>query len=237
MKQVKRKLVLGSGGIFFEHQSDPILEHIFSLVDDRPLRKMVYLPTAGHDSHDMEETVRDFCLRHGFEEAISLYLTDESLTPECIRDTILSADVIYARGGNLMFLLDVWRKTGADVWLKQAYEQGTVIAGQSSGAMCWCRRGYDNCGENGSFMFLDGLDLIPYVLCPHFEDWPSFLEDVKTQDLDALGLDNDIVIAIVDGEYTIVDSGRNPLHSAFLMPASENYAVTDLVVQHRPLNI
>lgn len=232
MNAVKRKLVLGSGGIFFEHESDPILDHIFSLTEKKTDRKMVYLPTGGHDSNDMEETVRDYCLRHGFREAVSLYLTDETLTPEYIRDTILSADVIYARGGNLMFLLDTWRKTGADVWLKQAYNQGIVIAGQSSGAMCWCRRGYDNCGEGGSFMFLDGLDLIPYVLCPHFEDWPSFLEDVKSQDLDAFGLDNDIVISIVDGEYTIVDSGRNPLHSAFWMPKDENFAVTDLVVNH-----
>ena len=232
MKQVKRKLVLGSGGIFFEHESDPILDHIFSLVDDKSHMKMVYLPTAGHDNHSMEDTVRDYCLRHGFEDAVSLYLTDESLTPIYIRDTILSADVIYACGGNLMFVLDTWRKTGADVWLKQAYEQGTVLAGQSSGAMCWCRRGYDNCGENGSFMFLDGLDLIPYILCPHFEDWPFFLEDVKGQNLDALGLDNDIVISIVDGEYTVVDSGRNPLHSAFWMPAAQDYAVTDLMVEH-----
>ena len=232
MEQVKRKLVLGSGGIFFDHESDPILDHIISLVEDKADMKMVYLPTAGHDSHDMEDTVRDYCLRHGFQDVLSLYLTDETLTPEYIRDTILSADVVYARGGNLQFLLDTWRKSGADVWLKQAYEQGTVLAGQSSGAMCWCRRGYDDCGENDAFIFLDGLDLIPYVLCPHFEDWPSFLEDVKTQDLDALGLDNDIVISIVDGEYTVVDSGRNPRHSAFWMPAAENFAVKDLMVEH-----
>ena len=224
----KKKLVLGSGGIFFENESDPILDHIFSLIEDKENMKMVYLPTAGHDSTDHEEMVNDYCYRHGFKESVSLYLTDETLSDEYIRDTILSASVIYARGGNLKFLLETWRKRGADVYLKQAYENGVVIAGQSSGAMCWCKHGYDDCGIGGRFMFLDGLDLIPYILCPHFEDWPSFLEDVKMQELDGIGLDNDIAISIVDGEYEIIDSGRNIRHSAFYLPAAEDYHVYDL---------
>ena len=66
--------------------------------------------------------------------------------------------------------------------------------------MCWCRRGYDDCGPDGAFVFLDALDFVPCVMCPHWEDWPAFLTDVKTQDLDGLGIDNDIAVAVVDGE-------------------------------------
>lgn len=227
-----KKLVLGSGGIFFENESDPIIDHVISLIEDKSCMKMVYLPTGGRDTKEDEEIVRDYCMRHGFKECVSLYLTDESLTDEYIRNTILSASVIYAGGGNLKFLLETWRKTKADVYLTQAYENGTVIAGQSSGAMCWCRRGYDNCGIGGRYMFLDGLNFIPYILCPHFEDWQCFLEDVKMQELDGLGVDNDIAISIVDGEYTIIDSGRNPKHSAFYLPAAEEYTVKDLVKEH-----
>lgn len=230
------KLVLGSGGIYFENQSDPIIDHIFSLIEvNKENMKFVYLPTAGRDSDDDEAIVSDYCLRHGFKEVVHLYLTDESLTEEYIRETILSATVIYACGGNLKFLLETWRRTKADVYLKQAYEKGIVIGGQSSGAMCWCRRGYDNCGLDGRFMFLDGLDFIPYILCPHFEDWPSFLEDVKMQELDGLGVDNDIVISIVDGEYTVVSSGKNPIHTAYYLPAYEGYVVHDIMKEHIPL--
>ena len=46
------KLVLGSGGIFFENEEDPILNHIFSLLGDKPRGSLVYLPTAGHDTHE-----------------------------------------------------------------------------------------------------------------------------------------------------------------------------------------
>ena len=223
------KLVLGSGGIFFENESDPILDHIFSMIGEEHERRMVYLPTAGHDTHEDEEIVRDYCMRHGFVSCVSLYLSDDSLTDEYIRDTILSAGVIYAGGGNLKFLLKTWRRRGADKYLRHAYDNGTVIAGQSSGAMCWCAHGYDNCGKDGRFMFLDALGFIPYVLCPHFEDWPEFLENVKLQEYDAIGIDNDIAVAIVDGQYTVIDSGRNPRHSAFYMAAAEDWIVHDIV--------
>ncbi len=227
---MSKKLVLGSGGIFFENESDVIIDHVISLADKKD--KWVFLPTANRDKPDDEETVRRYALTHGFKEATSLYMSRDDVSDEYIRDTILSADVIYADGGNLKFLLETWRRRGAIPYLRQAYENGTVIAGQSSGAMCWCRLGYDNCGIDGRYMYLLGLDLIPYVLCPHFEDWQQFLEDVKHQELDALAVDNDIALSIVDGEYAVIDSGRNPRHSAFYLPADEGYPVIDLQKDH-----
>lgn len=224
------KLVLGSGGIFFEHESDPIIDHVFSLIEKKNPLKMVYLPTGGHDDREEDEGyVKDYCYRHGFDEVVCLHLSDDSLTDEYIKETIMTASVVYAGGGNLKFLLETWRRRRADVYLTEAYKNGTVIAGQSSGAMCWCKRGYDNCGLDGRYMFLDGLNLIPYILCPHFEDWQCFCEDVKMQELDALAVDNDIAISIVDGEYTVIDSGRNPKHSAFYLPADDEYRVHDIV--------
>lgn len=226
---MSKKLVLGSGGIFFENPSDPIIDHIISIADKKEEMKAVFLPTACHDNHGDEETVRNYFLTHGFSECTSLYLSEGTLSDEEIGDKILSASVIYADGGNLKFLLETWRKCGVIKYLKEAYENGTVIAGQSSGAMCWCRRGYDNCGIDGRYMFLDGLDLIPYILCPHFEDWQHFCENVKMQELDGLAVDNDIAISIVDGKYEIIDSGRNQKHSAFYLPADKEYKVIDIV--------
>lgn len=226
------KLVLGSGGIFFENDEDPILNHIFSLIEDKSNMKMVFLPTAGHDTSDDDEMVEKYCMAHGFKEFVSLKLSDDSLSDEYIRETILSASVIYARGGNLKFLRETWRRRNVDPIFREAYDKGIVLAGHSSGAMCWCKTGYDDCGIDDRFMFIEGVGLIPYILCPHFEDWPSFLEDVKMQELDGIGIDNDIVISIVDGEYTVVDSGRNPKHTAYYLPANEGYVVKDLQKEH-----
>lgn len=226
------KLVLCSGGIFFENGSDPILDHIFSLIDDAHGKKMVYLPTAHRDDPGDEAVVNDYCRRHGFSASRSLYLTDPNLTDEEIHRAIAGAGVIYASGGNLQFLLDTWRARGVDRYLREAYDSGTVVAGESSGGMCWCRRGYDDCGPDGQFIFLDALDFVPCVMCPHWEDWPEFLTDVKKQDLDGLGIDNDIAVSVVDGTATVIDSGRNPRHSAWYLPAAENWAVHDIVKEH-----
>lgn len=221
------KLVAGSGGIFFENEEDPIINHVISLARARD--SWVWFPTAGHDSHEDEDIVRDYVLRHGFKKFTALYLTDEGLTDGYIRDTILSADVVYARGGDLKFLMETWRRTKADVYLREAYGSGTVLAGQSSGAMCWFEHGYDNCGKDGRYMFIRGIGIQPFIFCPHFEDWQCFLGDVGMQELDAIGCDNDIAVSVVDGRYEIIDSHRNPVHSAWYMPASEDWKVHDIV--------
>ncbi len=220
------KLFLASGNIHFENDSDIILDCLFSKVENKS--KMVFLPTACHDSRDEEDIVRNYALNHGFDECVSLYLTDETITDEYMKNTILSADLIYADGGNLKFLLDTWRKRNADKYMITAYNNGCVLAGQSSGAMCWCRRGYDDCGPGGRYMFLDCLNLMPYILCPHFEYWPSFLEDVKMQELDGIGVDDDTAIYIENGEYTVYNNFEDENHSVFYLPSENNFKPVDL---------
>ncbi len=230
------KFVAGSGGIFFENEEDPILNYIISLVDDTRRAngmRAVYLPTAGRDDRDKEPIVTDYFKRHGFVQVDYLCLTDPNLTEEQIRETILSASVIYGGGGDTKFLLDTWRKTHADVYLKQAYENGVVCAGQSAGAHSWFKYAYDNTYDNGQYCLLRGLDILPYCMCPHYEDWTGFPKDVWMQEYDGLGVDNDIAVAFVDGTYEVIDSHRNPAHTAYYLPINEGFALHDL--QKEPL--
>ena len=44
-------------------------------------------------------------------------------------------------GGSLLNLLAVWRAHGADVLLREAWEQGIVLCGISAGSMCWFEAG------------------------------------------------------------------------------------------------
>lgn len=224
------KLFLASGNIHFENKTDLIIDSLFNIVERK--NKMVFLPTACRDSRDGEQTVKHYALTHGFKECVSLYLTDESISDEYIKDTLLSADLIYADGGNLKFLLDIWRSRNADKYMIEAYHNGAVLGGQSSGAMCWCRRGYDDCGPAGRYMFLDGLDLIPYILCPHFEYWPSFLEDVKMQELDGLGVDDDRALIIENGDYKVATNYEDEKHSCFYLSAKDNFRPVDLQLYH-----
>ena len=52
---------------------------------------------------------------------------------------------------------------------------------------------------------------------------------------DAIGVDNDIALVLVEGEYTVLDNGLNPRHSAYFMPAQEDWAVHDIVKEYYPI--
>ena len=51
------------------------------------------------------------------------------------------SDIIYVGGGNTLKMMKVWKKTGVDKMLKQAYEKGIVLSGLSAGSICWFRWG------------------------------------------------------------------------------------------------
>ena len=118
----------------------------------------------------------------------------------------MSADIIYVGGGNLKFLMDTWKATGADEIFRKAYEKGIVLSGYSSGAMCWCEEGWDDCGADRSFIFLDCIGLLPYCCCPHFDSdtWHKFTEVMPTRTRKGLAIDNGCCVVVKDGEmYTL----------------------------------
>ncbi len=163
---------------------------------------LIYLPTAGHDNLDGDEPI--FNIFEGLGCRVRpLLLTDESLTADEIEKTILGADIVYAGGGNLEFLMDTWKRTGADKLLVKAFENGTVLSGLSSGAMCWFHSGYDNCGVDGAFMFVECVGLIPFCNCPHFEgeSWQSFSTAIKTREVSGIAAENGAAFVYDDGKY------------------------------------
>ena len=137
------KIVAIGGGSFEYGEIWTMIEHVRSLCDkEHP--KMLFLPTASFDSRDDTQTFIDAFAKYGC-TGEGLYLTDESLTYDEIREKILGSDIVYVDGGNLKFLMDTWNKTGATQIFREAYEKGIVLSGLSSGAMCWFDMGWDDC--------------------------------------------------------------------------------------------
>ena len=177
--------------------------------------RIVYLPTAGFDHFENDEI--DPYLEAGC-EASMLFLMDETLTDKEIHDRIMSADIIHVRGGNLQNLMVYWKKRGVDKLLRERFEQGDVIlCGSSSGSMCWFNEGYDDCGENHEFMFIDCVGLLPFCNCPHYETdyWQGFNDAIKTRSLLGLACDNDAALVYDNGEF----------YTAFFDDADENTGV------------
>jgi peptidase E len=90
--------------------------------------------------------------------------------PDGLRDLTLGADLIFVGGGNTANMLAVWRVHGFDAILRDAFEQGIVLAGSSAGMLCWF-----DCGITDSFgpqlaPLADGLGFLTGSACPHYDD-------------------------------------------------------------------
>jgi dipeptidase E len=89
--------------------------------------------------------------------------------PPEFRELALSHDVIFIGGGNTANMLAIWRLHGFDEILREAWEQGIVLAGSSAGMICWFEAGVtDSFGPQLEGM-RDGLRFLPGSACPHYD--------------------------------------------------------------------
>ncbi len=198
-------IIIGiGGGRYSDGEVMPIFERIVQL-SGKKNPQVLFVPTAGFDDMEGDEDI--FALFEQLGATVSpLLLTDESLSYSEIENKILSCDIVYAGGGNLKFLMDTWKRTGADKAFKKAYEKGIILSGYSSGSMCWFAEGYDDCGENHEFMFVECLGLLDYCNCPHFESdyWQGFKEAVRSRELSGLAIENGAAFIYDNGKCSVM---------------------------------
>lgn len=193
-------IIVGLGGGKFDNgEMEDVAKKIISL-SQKENPKLIFLPTASFDNLSDNDPVMAAFTDLGC-KCEALLLTDESLSFEDIDAKIMGADIIYADGGNLRFLMDTLNKTGAAISLKKAFEKGKVLSGLSSGMMCWFAEGYDDC-DDGKFTFVDCLNLLPYSACPHFEsgEWPLFEQKIKGRKYSGYAMENGAALMYVDGK-------------------------------------
>lgn len=85
-----------------------------------------------------------------------------------LADYLLSQNAIYVGGGNTKSMLALWREWGVDQILKQALEQGIVLAGLSAGAICWFEQGTTD-SIPGGLRALPCLGFLPGSCSPHYD--------------------------------------------------------------------
>ncbi len=97
-----------------------------------------------------------------------------------VREHLMAQDVIYAGGGSMVNLIAIWRAHGLDKILREAWEEGILICGQSAGAMCWFEHGITS--SSGEPAPAEGLGLLPGSACVHYLSEPQrrdrFMEEV-----------------------------------------------------------
>jgi peptidase E len=88
-------------------------------------------------------------------------------------DLLLSQDVIFVGGGSVANLMAVWRVHGLDRIMRQAWQQGTVLAGVSAGALCWFEGGTTDSFGPELRPFTAGIAMLPGSYCPHYSSEPG----------------------------------------------------------------
>ena len=221
------KIVAMGGGFDRGGDEYEMMEYIIGL-SGKEKPNYLQIPTAGFDGVDGGSVSR--WSKWGCDTDV-LYLTHAYMTEEIVARQIRRADVIYVPGGDLQFLMKTWNRTNAAFYLKEAFEQGKVLFGFSSGSMCWFKQGFDDCGPKGSFMFVDALGLIPYCNVPHYEGgyWQEFNAFADKTPLSTVCLENNTALCYIDGKYSVKVAGDRPDARAWFIDANDGYKRYNLI--------
>ena len=88
----------------------------------------------------------------------------------------MKSDVIFINGGNTYVLLEIFKVSGFDEKLREAYENGVILSGISSGLLCWFKEGItDSFGDLE--IIPNCLNLLPFSCTPHYNN-PGKKENV-----------------------------------------------------------
>lgn len=211
----------------FDNEFDEIWDLAFKVKEitgkDNP--NFLLLPTSAFDIYN-RGTLN--CYHKSGCNVDKLLLGEPYITEEIIKDKILWADMIFVPGGNVKYLMETWKKTGADKYIKQAYEKGTLLFGGSAGSMCWFGEGYDNCAPYDEKMFVECMNFYPYCICPHYqsENWKSFDEAIKSEKISGIAIEDGAALCLIDGDNYIFTS--HGTETCYYFDAEDNFKKYDL---------
>ncbi len=227
-----RRIVAMGGGGFSVPPGDPSLDRFVLSAARTPHPRICLLPTAGGDA---EEQIRRFyaAFRHLPCEPTHVSLFRLGTQRIDLREALLAQDVLYVGGGSLLNLLAVWRAHGADVILREAWEQGVVLCGISAGSMCWFEAGLTT--SFGAPRPVRALGLLPGSNSVHHDSEPErrpcYHEAIRTEAVPP-------GYAVDDGAGLLF-AGRDLLEAVSARPGAGAYWVEEMGGQavERPLDM
>jgi dipeptidase E len=209
MSPTRRILALG-GHDFDRHPGNQaICDKIVELSGEDQAR-ICLLPTAGGDPHEQIGRFRRAFRERGCTPS-DIALFRLGAEPVELRAHLLSQDAIYVSGGSLVNLLAIWRAHGIERILREAWEAGILIAGQSAGAMCWFEAGITK--SSGVARAANALGLLPGSASVHYSSEPErravYLEAVGSRALPpGYGLDDQAAVLYEGSSPVTVYSAR-----------------------------
>ena len=177
---MKRVFVSIGGGEIRNKTTQAIDAYIASVaksrITDGRRGYALFFPTASHDSNPYFNSFRKtYTSLFDMKSDIAI-LTKGLMTLEHVAEKIQKADVIYVGGGDTLYLMQVWRETGIDKLVWEAYQRGAVLAGLSAGAILWFEDIYTDSLVEGEFAPYKGLGKLKGAATPHYNQRTEFDE-------------------------------------------------------------
>lgn len=176
------KTLIAIGGGSFQREETRTFDELAIQRTQKTTPFVLCLPTASNDDQGYAKRFKQYYRRLGCDvQALRLFHTKQSIKE--IHDLILSADIIYLGAGDSTRLMKTLHDFLLVDILKQAYEQGSVLIGVSAGANALFTKGFSDTTEG--FQFVEGMDLISGVFCPHAQDskracfWQHITEETR----------------------------------------------------------
>src|SRR5580698_1941378 len=155
----------GAGRAMMERRQDPLNDFILGLTGkDRP--RVLFVGTATGDD---PAYIISFYETYHADRCLPFHLRLFSRSVADLRSFVLGFDVIHVGGGNTANMLDVWRRQGVDVILREAWQAGAVLTGGSAGGICWFRGGTTDSFGPPLQVLADGLGFLDGSFCAHYD--------------------------------------------------------------------
>jgi peptidase E len=156
-------IAIGGGGFLAEPRNYALEKYILDQTGKEQPRVLM-IPTARGDDAEYVARFYAACADLG---AHVQHLTFFHRTPD-IRALVLSQDAVFVGGGNTRSMLAVWREWGLPQVLKEAYQSGIVLGGQSAGAICWFEQGVTDSWAD-RLRPLECMGFLSGSCCPHYD--------------------------------------------------------------------
>ncbi|MBE7084725.1 MAG: peptidase E [Clostridiales bacterium] len=204
-----QRIIAIGGGELRERTTLKIDEYIAGLAKARAGERRanaLFIPTASHDFMPYYNTF------HKVYTGVFDIKTDVALTVfkepdlERLKAKFDKADVIYVGGGDTVFMMREWEKSGLITLIKEAYERGVILAGLSAGAICWFTDIYtDSALVNGEtdekYAMFKGLGWKNGVISPHYNTRMLDFDKIVCYNYEsAFGIEDNSALVIENGE-------------------------------------
>ncbi len=200
-----RKIIAIGGGELREKTTLKIDEYIANIAKERAgdrRANALFIPTASHDFMPYYNTF------HKVYTGVFNIKTDVALSVfkevdlEKMKGKFEKADVIYVGGGDTVFMIEHWKKTGLLPLVEDAYRRGVPLVGLSAGAICWFSEIYTDSlktEDGAAYAMFQGLGWIDGVVSPHYNQRAQDFDKIVAEKYaEAIGIEDNAALVIED---------------------------------------